>query len=141
MDVAGALAAISAALKLVGDLRDINNEYDKAEMKLKIADLTTALADAKHGLVDVAEDIRKHEAEIVRLKGLLAFRSEKLIDKGQFRYFSDGEGNPKGAPICSVCEQKGNHLAVVQDRSKGIGKITYYCPSCIANYGPRVPMY
>lgn len=69
----------------------------------------------------------------------LAATTAKLIDKGQFRYFADENGKATGTPICPRCEQKGDYLAVVQDRSKGIGRITYYCPGCKANYGPHVP--
>lgn len=139
MDIAGSLSAVSAALGLVKELREIDVQFDKAELKLKIAELTSALSDAKLGLVDVAEELKLKESEIARLQGIIDFRETKLIDKGQFRYFADSEGKPIGLPLCPPCEKNGDFLAVVQDRSKGVGKITYYCPKCKSNYGPYVP--
>ncbi|MDH0114062.1 hypothetical protein N7379_06190 [Rhizobium pusense] len=139
MDIAGSLSAVSSALGLVKELREIDVQFDKAEMKLKIAELTSALSDAKLGLVDVAEELKKKEAEIARLRGIIDFRDTKLVDRGQFRYFADSEGNPTGHPLCPPCEKNGDFLAVVQDRSKGIGKITFYCPKCKSNYGPYLP--
>jgi hypothetical protein len=46
-----ALSTASQAIKLVGELRAADKEIGQAELKLKIADLTTALADLKcrHG--------------------------------------------------------------------------------------------
>lgn len=138
MDVVATISALTAALGLAKEIREIDSQFDKAELKLKVAELTVALSDAKVGLLDVAEQVRAKDKEIAQLRELLAFRETKLSDQGEFRYFVDENGSPKGAPICSRCERNGNFHKVVQDRSKGIGKITYYCPSCQANYGPHV---
>ncbi|MGB3814028.1 MAG: hypothetical protein WA950_12455 [Shinella sp.] len=139
MDVATAITSVTAALGLVKELREIDVQYDKAELKLKIADLTEALSEAKLGLVDIADQLREKDGQIARLQELLQFRNSKLLDRGQFRFFADEAGNPKGLPICPVCERRGNHLSLAQDRSRGAGGVTYYCPSCKANYGPHVP--
>jgi hypothetical protein len=139
MDIAGTLAAITAALGLAKELHNIDHQFDKAELRLKVAELTTALADAKIGLVDVADQLRAKDAQIEKLREKLAFRAAKLIDKGQFRYFADDDGNAKGTPICPRCERNGEFLVLVQDCSRGIGRITYSCPGCKSNYGPHVP--
>lgn len=139
MDIAGSLSAVTAALGLVKELRDIDAQFDKAELKLKIADLTSALSDAKLGLVDISQELKAKEDEISRLRATIEFRETKLIDKGQFRFFAGDDGKGKGLPICPVCEKRGDFISVAQDRSHGIGKITYYCPKCKANYGPSVP--
>lgn len=138
MDVVGSISAVTAAIGLVKELRAIDAQFDKAELKLKIADLSEALSEAKLGLIDVAQQLQEKDAEIKRLNDLLSFKATKLVDKGEFRYFADENGGAMGAPICSRCERKGDFHRVVQDRSKGIGKITYYCPACKANFGPHV---
>jgi len=138
MEIAGAISGITAALGLAKEIREIDSQFDKAELKLKVADLTVALSDAKLGLLDVAEQLRTKDKEIAQLRELLTFRETKLSDQGEFRYFVNEDGDPKGAPICSRCEKTGNFHTLVQDRSKGIGKITYYCPACKANFGPHV---
>ncbi|MDW9787716.1 hypothetical protein GOC19_06390 [Sinorhizobium meliloti] len=135
MDIAGTLASVSAALGLVKELRSIDAQFDKAELKLKIADLTESLSEAKLGLVDVAQELQAKDAEIANLKEQLQFRAAKLVEQGSFRYFADEHGKPTGVPICPVCEKKGLFLKLAQDRSKGAGGVTYACPSCKANYG------
>lgn len=139
MDIATGLSSLTAAIGLVKELRSIDVQIDKAALKLKIAELTGALADAKVAMVDASETLRSREDELAKLRQALDFRATKLVDKGQFRYFADDSGNATGTPICPRCEQKGEHLAVVQDRSKGAGRITYYCPGCRSNYGSHVP--
>ncbi|MDW9786806.1 hypothetical protein GOB29_19705 [Sinorhizobium meliloti] len=135
MDIAAAISGITSALGLVKELRDINAQFDQAELKLKIADLTEALSEAKLGLVDVAEELQAKDAEIANLKEQLQFRATKLVDQGHFRYFADEQGKAAGVPVCPVCETKGLFLKLAQDRSKGAGSVTYVCPSCKANYG------
>ncbi|MCD4509728.1 hypothetical protein LQT97_00625 [Brucella pseudogrignonensis] len=139
VDISAALSAVTAAMGLAKELRSIDKEFDKAELKLKIADLAEALSDAKQNILTIGDDLRERDAEITRLQSLLNFKAEKLIDKGQFRYFADAEGKATGMPICPVCERKGNFLAIVQDRSRGAGGINYLCPSCKANYGMHPP--
>ena len=139
MDLAAGLSALTAAIGLVRELKSADAQFSEASLKLKIAELSVALADAKSAMVDASEALRARDAEISRLRTELDFRSTKLVDKGQFRYFVDESGNPTGTPICPKCEKKGEYLSVVQDRSKGAGRVTYYCPGCRSNYGPRVP--
>jgi DNA-directed RNA polymerase subunit M/transcription elongation factor TFIIS len=135
MDIVGSISAVSAALGLVKELRAIDAQFDKAELKLKIAELTEALSDAKLGLIDVAEELKAKDGLIAGLRERLEFREAKLVDTGKFRYFADEAGKATGVPICPVCEKKGLHLVLAQDRSKGSGGVTYVCPSCKANYG------
>jgi len=135
MDVAGAISAVTAALGMVKELRAIDAQYDKAELKLKIADLTEALSDAKLGLVDVAQELKSKDAEIAALRDQLAFRAAKLVDQGHFRYFANEEGNASGPPVCPICERKGLFIRLAQDRSKSAGGVTYVCPSCKSDFG------
>jgi hypothetical protein len=139
MDIAGALATLTAAIGLAKELRDIDHQFDKAELRLKIVEMTDALATAKAALVEAEGVIRDKDEEVSRLRSELALKATQLVDRGQFRFFADEAGNPKGRPICPKCEKRGDYLEVVQDRTKGAGRITYYCPGCKANYGPHVP--
>lgn len=141
MDVVATISAVSAALGLAKEIREIDAQFDKAELRLKIADLTISLSEAKLGLQDVAEQIREKDAEISRLSKLLEFREAKLSDQGEFRYFANEEGGPKGFPICPRCEKKGDFHSLVQDRSKGAGSATYVCPTCKANFGQHVKYF
>ncbi|WP_426289053.1 hypothetical protein ACN9MC_04870 [Ensifer adhaerens] len=132
MDIAGAIAGVTAALGLVKELRDINAQLDQAELKLKIADLTTALSDAKLGLVDVAQSLRDKDTEIADLKKLVKYRAENLIDQQGFRY-PNKDGKADGLPYCPACEAKGIFIRLAQDRNTP--GHPFKCPSCRADYG------
>lgn len=132
MDIVGTIAAVGSALGVVKELKEIDAQYDQAALKLKIADLTTALADAKLGLVDVAEQLKAKDGEISDLKAKLRYRAENLVEHNGFRYQSNG-GKADGLPFCPVCEAKGVYLKVVQVLNAP-GQ-PFCCPSCKANYG------
>jgi hypothetical protein len=57
VDFITALATAGQAIKLVQDLRGIDKAVDAAEYKIKIADLTGALADLKHALIEAKDDL------------------------------------------------------------------------------------
>lgn len=135
MDISGALSAIGASLSIAKELKEIDASFDKAELKLKIAELTSALAEAKLGLVDVNEELHRKNDEIAELGRLLAHREASTAMRNNKRYFTNEAGEPKGPPICPVCERQGLLLQVVQDRSKGTAGAYYACPKCKANYG------
>lgn len=124
---------------MASELRHIDHQLDSADLKLKLVEMMEALAKAQSDLVEAQAELDKKDAQIARLQSEAAFRSTKLVGRGQFRFFADDAGNPKGRPICPKCERRGEYLEVVQDRSRGAGRITYYCPGCNANYGQNVP--
>lgn len=132
MDITGTISAVASALSVVKELRAIDAQFDKAELKMKIASLTEALSDAKLGLVDVAEQIRDKDREILELRSKLKYRAENLVDQNGFRY-ENKDGKAYGAPYCPVCEQKGVYLKVAQDRNTN--GHPFKCPSCKADYG------
>jgi hypothetical protein len=105
VDIMGALATASQAIKLAQDLRGIDRAIDAAEYKLKIADLTSALSDIKMALTDAKEDLASKDAEIEKLKK----QFQRLVDTVEFdgfRYNKGSDGQPRGAAFCPVCEQK-----------------------------------
>jgi hypothetical protein len=67
VDIPLAITTLTNAIKLASDLRGIEREFDVAEYKLKIADLTTLLADVKIALTDARMEHAAKDAEIERL--------------------------------------------------------------------------
>jgi hypothetical protein len=63
-----AISTASQALKFAYDLRSIDREVSRADLKLKLADLAATLADLKATLVEARSDATEKEDEIVRLK-------------------------------------------------------------------------
>jgi len=68
MDLITGLSAVSQALGLVKDLREIDRGVDEASFKLKLAEIGSALADAKIALADAKERIAGLESELDTLK-------------------------------------------------------------------------
>ena len=84
MDLMTGISAATQAVQLVKELRSIDRSVDEATFKLKLADLTEALADTKIALSEARETISEKDSEIRSLK-------EKLSNA------TSGEG-------CPVCQ-------------------------------------
>jgi hypothetical protein len=72
VDIAAALTLLSQATGIVKDLRDIDNSFDMAALKLKMADLYSALADVRIGLSDARETIHERDSQIRLLQQRIA---------------------------------------------------------------------
>ncbi|MBF9049024.1 hypothetical protein GTA62_03720 [Roseobacter sp. HKCCD9010] len=71
MDLVAGLTAAKLAFDLAKDLRDIDKSVDEAAFKLKLAELTTALADAQVVLAGARTEQLEMEARIQNLEGEL----------------------------------------------------------------------
>lgn len=101
IDPASVLTTISSAIKLVRELRYADKAIDEAQWKLKVADLTTALADTKMGVTELKDEIEVRDSEIARLKESFAFRGQ-TIERHNMTY-EMRYGNPVGMPFCPRC--------------------------------------
>jgi hypothetical protein len=131
VDIMTALATAGQAIKLVQDLRGIDKAVDAAEYKIKIADLTEALANLKHALIEAKDDLATKDVEIDRLKNQLR-RKAALVEHGGYSYDKAKNGKPKGSPYCPVCEQKEGLLFHLSPPPHGMSMST--CPNCKAMY-------
>jgi len=78
-DIAAIIAAIShltTATDVVRYLRDAEQVFKTADLKLRIADLVDALANAKLALTDVQELLSANDEEIKRLREALKLKGE-----------------------------------------------------------------
>lgn len=73
MDIPAALTAVSAALGIVKQVRDIDKDYDTALLKSQMAELYMGLADVKMALTDARQEIHDRDQAIRELE-------EKLSD-------------------------------------------------------------
>jgi len=62
MDLLSGLSAASTAISIAKDLREIDKSVDEATYKLKLAELTEALVDAKLALSEAKEQVSMLEA-------------------------------------------------------------------------------
>jgi hypothetical protein len=134
IDWALALSTASQAIKLANDLRSIDKEVSQAELKLKVADLTGALADLKMTLTEAKGDAAQKDAEIIRLKTLQRRVAEDTVELYGYRYRkrTDGKEGGAGNPFCNVCLQKSGLLIETTDVHEPGRPIQ--CPNCKAKY-------
>ncbi|MCX7286021.1 MAG: hypothetical protein NTW20_00250 [Rhodobacterales bacterium] len=81
-EIVSGLAAANQAAQLLKELREIDRSVDEAAFKLKIAEITEALADAKIALSQARVDLSEKDNEISRLMSELEIsRSGELCPK------------------------------------------------------------
>src|SRR5437588_11459798 len=96
------LTSIKTATEIAKALREVDVSLEKAETKLKIADLMDALAEARIKAVEIQEVLHDKEKRISELES--AFDLKAILRREQDAYFEiDESGNPIGAPYCSHC--------------------------------------
>ncbi len=130
MDITAAVQSIATALGIVKDLRAIDRGVDEASFKLKLADLTESLADAKVTLVEAQSALQEKDQEIDRLKQAFEFRGTTVSRHG-FRYEDCGDGTPQGPPFCPRCEAKDGFL-ILLNQYGGVSELQ--CPQCKSKF-------
>lgn len=129
MDIMNGLTAISKALDIVRVLRDIESQSNDATFKMEVAELHSALADAKIALSDAKETISEKDKEIKSLKEIQSEKMRVVKYKG-YNFGIDEEGSSIGRPFCPVCEQeRGLQVQIVRASSNHD-----LCPKCHALY-------
>lgn len=128
--IAATLQGIKTATEIAKSLRNIDFSIEKAELKLKIAELTSALADAKIGFSEIQSSIIYKDKEINNLKEKLYFK-ENFIFEEEFYFLH--KNNQKIGPYCHRCydgDQKIVHLVSVRSY-----RGCYYCNVCNNHFG------
>ncbi len=122
------LASIRTATDIAGLLRKADVSLENAETKLQIAELISALADAKINASEIQDLLREKDEEIRELKEALEI-NVKLIRYGDAYYEKDSQGNPTGDPYCSHCWE-------VSHKIVHIHKVIHHnnCPLCKNTY-------
>lgn len=132
MDIVAALSSATGALKVINELRSINNEFDKAELKAKLADVMNNMSDARMGLVEAGELLSSKEREIDVLKRAIRKRDDETVEVKGYRYRKSPEGMPLGYPYCPICVDEGFFVITVSMHEPGR---PVKCPKCRANFG------
>lgn len=130
MDIPGALTGISTALTIAKQLKEIDARIDESTFKLKIAELTAALAEAKLGLIDAQEALREKDAELSTVHAKLKFKAEETTRYEGMTY-DVINGEPIGVPYCPVCVEAGVFITLVQHLIDP--GMPWKCPKCKAD--------
>lgn len=134
-----AIGAVLNSLKTATDIAKFIRESDlsleRAELKLKVADLVGALADVKLELVELQEEFAAKEQRIKDLED--AFQAKNsLVRRYDAYYRADADGNPIGVPYCLRCwETDHKQRQLVHDAKEYRARI---CTSCGHRYEGRL---
>lgn len=133
MDIAAAIGAVSQGIGVAKALRTIDKAYDEATYRAQIADLMNALSDAKLALINAKETLSAKDEEIARLEAAFEQHAALVKGDGDYDYYGDEGGRPKGFPVCPKCHNVDRKLVQLkQDGTYNSAK----CPVCATAYKP-----
>jgi len=122
--VSSALASIKTAADIARLLKNTDISLEKAELKLKLAEMISALAEAKIEMAQVQGLIAEKDRVIKEL-------GEKLVVKGEMRYQAPFywriHGDEKEGPFCQKCYDCEGKLIRLRQRG---GRDEWDCLQC-----------
>jgi hypothetical protein len=102
----------------------------RLSLKLKIAELSGALANAQIALVEAQREITQKDATISKLEANLNQWRDALVECRGFYYRKKANGKPQGRPYCPNCLAKGHLMMTVVTEKPGR---PLDCPTCEAS--------
>lgn len=121
------LGSLKTATEIAKLIKDSDLSLEKAETKLKLAELITALADAKIEVADIQQAIVEKDTLIKALEEKLSTK-QKLKWEKPYYWLSDE--NSKDGPYCQHCYDKNKALIRLQGNVEGY----WECKVCKNNY-------
>jgi hypothetical protein len=128
--IAQALGALKQATDIVKALHSADAMYEKAELKMRVAELADALLAARIAVLDAQSEIQTLKDQIARSS---AEARDNVVENDGVYYVRVGEREL--GPFCPRCfEADGRRmpLTAFTGAFKAIGK--YNCPQCRATY-------
>jgi hypothetical protein len=129
--IGAALSSLKTATDIVKFLRESDLSLERAELKLKLADLLSSLADTKIELVEVQEALADKDKKIASLED--AFQNKDSLVRHYDAYYTvDESGKPIGVPYCLRCwENEHKKRQLVRDSKNFRNQV---CTSCGHQY-------
>ena len=122
--VSAAIGSVKTAIDIAKVLKDNSDIYENAEVKLQLANLISALADAKMEIAEVQELLINSEKEKKELQDQIALKESLLFEPPY--YWRILENDDREGPYCQVCYDKEKKLIRLQDEKQG----QWRCLSC-----------
>ncbi|KFZ37446.1 hypothetical protein HR45_10540 [Shewanella mangrovi] len=123
--ISAALTSIKTAVDLAKIIKDGDKSLEQAEIKYKLAELISALADAKMEIAEVRELVLSKDNELSALKDV--FEQQKNMEWDEPYYFHVKDGQRQG-PFCQQCYDSENKLVRLINRGFAMG--VWRCNTC-----------
>lgn len=125
--ISTALSSIKTAAEIAKLIKDSDLSLEKAETKLKLAELISALADAKIEVTDIQQNLVEKDGKIRELEEKLSVKQKLKWEKP---YYWLVEHESKDGPYCQHCYDKNKELIRLQGNGEGY----WECKVCKNNY-------
>jgi len=127
--ITAAITGIKTAMEIAKGFRESDLSYEKAEAKLKLAELMDALADAKINIADIKILLQEKDDELGALCKALEDKN-KLARIGEVYYEIDEAGGRKGSPYCSKCWEVARIQVHLNRMPTNLLGMSHRCPHC-----------
>jgi len=127
-EISGLLTGIKAASDILLFVRNADFSLEKAELKFKLSELMSALADVKIQAAQVQDVLLQKDEQIKELTKALELKA-KVKREGNAYYEVDTNENAVGDPYCSNCWETSFrlvHLNYIEHWNR--------CPFCKTTY-------
>jgi len=132
--ITAVLGSLKTATEIAKFIRESDVSIEKAELKLKVADLIGALADVKLELVELQDTFAEKDQKIKELEQ--AFEAKgSLVRKYDAYYHADSNGQPLGVPFCLRCWENDHKRRQLVHDAKDFR--TRICTNCGHKYDGR----
>ncbi len=122
--ITGVFTSLKAATEIAKFIRESDISLDKAETKMKLADLMSTLADIKMEMAEVQDELLKRDRSIATLQSQLSLKG-KLVFEMPYYWLVDGQ--TKDGPFCATCNDKDNkQIRLISAKAKGL----WSCNGC-----------
>jgi len=121
--ISAVLTSIKAATDIAKLIKDSVVSLEKAELKLKLAELISALADTKIQVAEIQQTLIDKDAEFRAAKEQLEVKEKRIWEKP---YYWLNDGDKKDGPYCQRCYDDEHKLIRLQGNGQGV----WYCYVC-----------
>ncbi len=128
--VTAVLGSIKTATEIAKYIKETDLSLEKAETKLKLADLIGALADAKLEVVGVQQTLAEAEAKLRELRQALEVRGNLRWEDPSYWLDDNSDGSTTDGPFCQQCYDSTVKLV----RLQGDGDGYFECKTCKNSY-------
>lgn len=128
VDFVTAIQSVTAGVRVIKELNDLDRELDKAALKIKVAELSSALATAQVALSEAQTEAQAKDAEIAKLTDAFTTINHELVEYHGYRYRKGNNGDPVGCPYCPSCMLEG--LPIMTTLMRNVAGRPHRCPKC-----------
>lgn len=121
--ISAVLGSVKVAVDIAKLIKDSGSTLEKAEIKLQIAELISALADVKIEAAGVQSELIEKDKLISELNESLRVKKSVVWEKP---YYWTGIGDDRDGPFCQHCYDTDQKLI----RLQGGGKQRWRCHTC-----------